>query len=120
MDLIPNDTRGALFIFFFASWFIVQMISWLYFLGNKNIDLKRRVHKWSLIVYGTMFFFLVAPGSDSPPSVLLFVGIAVVLVVYWNIRSAIFCKNCGKVTYNRGFGRIKHCAKCGAKLPHKI
>ena len=81
MNLIPKDTRGDLFIFFFASWFIVQMISWLYFLGNKNIDLKRRFHKWSLIAYGTMFFFLVAPGSDSPPSVLLFVGIAVVLVV---------------------------------------
>jgi hypothetical protein len=42
MDIIPENTRGTLLIIFFASWVIVRLIGWLYFLGNKNIDLKRR------------------------------------------------------------------------------
>ena len=120
MDIIPENTRGTLLIIFFASWVIVRLIGWLYFLGNKNIELKRRFYKWSFIVYATMFFFLVAPGSDSPPFVLLFLGAAIAWVVYRNIRNTIFCNACGKVYYYKGlFNKIKYCPKCGAKLPDR-
>jgi hypothetical protein len=120
MDIIPENIRGTLLIIFFASWAIVRLIGWLYFLGNKNIDLKRRFNKWTVIVYAIMFFFLVAPGSESPPFVLLFVAAAIALVVFLNLRNTIYCNDCGKVYYHQGwFNRVKYCAKCGAKLPDK-
>src|SRR5262245_41882941 len=72
MALIPEQIGGALWIIFFASWVIVALISWLYFRGNTNIEQKRRFHKWSGIVYGTMFFFLVAITTVGLSFILLF------------------------------------------------
>lgn len=121
MALIPEQIGGALWVIFIASCVIIGLISWLYFRGNTNIDLKRRFHKWSAIVYGAMFFLLIAitfVGRLSP--ILLFFGAAIALLTYLNIRNTVFCNACGKVTYfNMWFSKIEYCAKCGEKLPDR-
>ena len=119
MALIPEQIGGALWFIFIASWAIVALISWIYFRFNNNIGLKRRFHKWGVIVYGTMFFFLISLGM-GPSFFLLLFGAAIVLIMYLNIRNTIFCDACGKVTYfNMWFSKIEYCARCGAKLPDK-
>lgn len=119
MALIPEQIGGALWFIFIASWVIVALTSWIYFRFNNNIGLKRRFHKWGVIVYGTMFFFLIAL-SMGPSLFLLLFGAAIVLIMYLNIRNTIFCDACGKVTYlNMWFSKIEYCARCGAKLPDK-
>src|SRR5215510_4078453 len=90
MALIPEKIGGALWIIFVASWVIIGLISWIYFRFNTNIELKRRFHKWGVIVYGTMFFFLVAL-SMGPSLFLLLFGAAIVLIMYLNIRNTLFC-----------------------------
>lgn len=117
MALIPEQIGGALWIIFVASWVIIGLISWLYFRGNTNIDLKRRFHKWSAIVYGAMFFFLIALSFAGFSFFLLFFGAAIALITYLNIRNTIFCNACGKQSYNyKWFSKIEYCARCGVKL----
>jgi hypothetical protein len=85
-----------------------------------NIDLMRRFYKWSTIVIGAMFFFLIALTFTGLSFILFFIGAAIALITYWNIRNTLFCNACGKVTYfNMWFSKIEYCARCGAKLPDK-
>jgi hypothetical protein len=85
--LIPEKISGALWIIFVASFVIIELISWLYFRSNRNIDLKRRFHKWSTIVYGTMFFLLIALTFTGLSYLLIFIGAAIAFIMYLNIRN---------------------------------
>ena len=86
MRLTSEQISGLLWVIFIISCVIIELIGRLYFRFYTNIDLKRRFHKWSMIVYGTMLFFLIAFTFTGLSYVLIFIGAAIALIMYLNIR----------------------------------
>ena len=101
---------------FMAVWIALGIGSACFFLGSRNARLKREVFPWFVIFVGVLFasFVVIAVGDLT---VLAFVGPAVALISFLNIRGTRFCDACGATLFNHAwFNRMNFCSKCGAKL----
>jgi hypothetical protein len=103
-----------IFMVFMAVWVVLGISSMWFFTRSRNARLKRNLHRWGTIATGVVFAgFVVA--STGQLGLLLFVGPALVLVSFLNIRMTKFCNACGAMLYkHQWFTPMHFCSRCGA------
>ena len=106
---------GIINILGFALFILIGVFGNLFLYFSRNIAAKKRYYRW-IIISGAVFFVIMIYGMPLPV-ILFFVGPALVLITYLNIRNTKICHLCGKVLYNyHWLSKMEYCSKCGATL----
>jgi hypothetical protein len=104
------------FPWFFVFWIALGITGFLLFFVNKDVKFKRRYFRWYVILVGVIFIGF-ACGTDGSWGALAFMGPAVALITYLNIRGTRFCDKCGRTIIDHmPFSRAEYCSRCGAQL----
>ena len=104
------------FLAFLVIWFCLGIGSLVFYQFCHNAQLKRRVHPWWMTFVGVLFLiFMLSEGI--PPSALIFMGPAVLLITLLNIKFVRFCDGCGAtVRMGNLFRKPHYCPRCGSQL----
>lgn len=105
------------FQMFMIFWFVLGIISFLFFHFNKNVKLKRVIFPVFVIIVGIIFGSFVAFSSNFSPQTLVFMIPVIIVITFLSIRNTRFCDNCGKTNYSKSaYTASENCAKCEARL----
>lgn len=105
-----------IFPIFFGVWIVLGIFSTVFFLFNKNAQLKRKVWAPFGIFVGILFLTFLA--LMEAPREMFFIAVPMlILITIVNIRNVKFCDNCGKTVMSQNpFSPSKFCPQCGASL----
>ena len=107
--------RDTVMVVFFATWGVLGLASWIFFVRYKNIQVKRKILPPYLILIGLLFLFFVYL-LQMPSQVYWVVVPGIGLITYFNIITIKFCDNCGASINKFPLSKIRYCAKCGAEI----
>lgn len=96
-----------------ACWVFLGIASWLFY-NKASYQTKKSAHP--LIVIGSGAAFVGFAEWISQGKLPWFFVVAVVVIIFLNIRNIQFCPRCNATIYMYGFSRPDFCPKCGAKL----
>jgi len=106
-----------IFPLFFVIWAILGIGGAIFFYGNRDAALKRKIFPYFLLLIGIAFVGFTFYMQGQVP---IFMIVAVVAVLILNFRMTRFCDACGQMVVSRAlFVTPKYCQKCGAKLSDK-
>jgi fatty acid desaturase len=110
------NTQNAQHVFpvFFVIWALLGVGGALFFYGNRDASLKRKLWPCFIVLVGLLFlgFTWSLLGSIPLPFVVL-----IPVIMFINIRMTRFCDSCGRTVVSRNlFAPAKFCQGCGAEL----
>lgn len=108
---------------FFICWVILGISSCIFYIFNRNAELKRKFHPWFVIGAGILFVvFVIWNFGLKKENIVVFSFLipAVGLITFLNIKLTKFCDSCGRTLYWNGYYcKMEFCSKCGAKLERR-
>jgi hypothetical protein len=106
----PNDISPVFFVF----WALLGIGGAIFFYGNRDAGLKRKLWPYFIAVVGLSFlsFTWYLQGAVPLPFVVL-----IPAIMFINIKMTRFCDSCGRTVVSRNlFAPAKFCQGCGAEL----
>jgi ribosomal protein S27AE len=103
------------FAIFIVGWILLGIGSWLFY-TKAPYQTKKSAHPFLMVAVGLSFFgFAEWVMRGNVP---WFFAVALVVIMFLNIRNTRFCPRCNATLYGSGggFSRPKFCSKCGAEL----
>jgi hypothetical protein len=96
-----------------ACWVLLGIASWLFYY-QASYQTKKSAHPFIVIGSGTAFIGFAEWISQGKLPWLFIV--AVVVIIFLNIRNTQFCSKCNATIFARGLSRSEFCPKCHARL----
>jgi len=105
------------FFYFWISWLVIGVCSFLFFRYNKNAGLKRFIFPFVLTFINLLFLYFVWTEMNSEGPFLYIFTFGVILIAVSNYRRTKFCSNCGATVYGGSIvSSPSECHECTSRL----
>jgi membrane-associated HD superfamily phosphohydrolase len=92
-------SQNERFAVFFGIWVVLGTSSFVFFTFNNDAPLKRRLHRFFIILIGVLFVIFTTWMSGSTQA-LGFLIPAVFIITILNLMTTKLCNSCGSTLYN--------------------